>query len=390
MIKQPVLLLFLMVITACSSPGKLLNKGEYDRCINKCVKRLSRNKNNESLIKVLEMAYFKANQKDEQEINSYKINGTPDCWDDIFLIYYRMKKRQEKIKPLTPLVYKSTGEIATFEFKNYDEEIKNARQRAADYFYTKSVQLLETKNKQDARKAYEELNKIYNFYTDYRDIKKLIEQAHHQGTTYVLMGVKNSTKEIMPAQLDEDLRKLPVKDLNTFWVQYHNRAIPDYTYDYTIVIDIKNIIITPEQVSENNYKEQKQIQDGWTYQLDKNGNVVKDSSGNDIKIPKYINVTAMVKEVHQFKKATLMGTLDYYDNRTQQLIRSENIIGENIFEYHTATFIGDERALSPETIKKLNAPPKPFPNNTSMVYNAGLVLKEMSKNIVFNNRAIIE
>jgi len=63
MIKQPVLLLFLMVITACSSPSNLLNKGEYDRCINKCVKRLSRNKNNESLIKVLEMAYFKANKR---------------------------------------------------------------------------------------------------------------------------------------------------------------------------------------------------------------------------------------------------------------------------------------------------------------------------------------
>jgi hypothetical protein len=45
--------------------------------------------------------------------------------------------------------------------------------------------------------------------------------------------------------------------------------------------------------------------------------------------------------------------------------------------------------LSPESRKKIGAPPKPFPNNAAMVFNAGLVLKEMCKNIVFNNRGVI-
>ena len=102
-----------------------------------------------------------------------------------------------------------------------------------------------------------------------------------------------------------------------------------------------------------------------------------------------VKVGVNVKEVHQFKKASILGSLDYFNNNLNQLVKSENLVGENIFENHTATFFGDERALSPESRKKIGAPPKPFPNNAAMVFNAGLVLKEMCKNIVFNNRGVI-
>ena len=152
---------------------------------------------------------------------------------------------------------------------------------------------------------------------------------------------------------------------------------------------MKSVFISPEQVSENNYKEEKEIQDGCQYLFDKNGNVKKDSLGNDIKVPKFVKVGASVKEVHQFKKASILGTLDYYNNNLNQLIKSENLVGDNLFENHTATFFGDERALTPETKKKLGAPPKPFPNNAAMVFNAGMVLKETCKKIVFNNRGVI-
>lgn len=386
--KTLILFLVAVILFSCSSPKKLLYSGQYDAAIYKAAKKLRRNKTKEKHIKVLEEAFAKANENDERRIVALKGEGRPDCWDDVFNIYHSMDSRQNVVRPLLPLKYKN-GKEAKFVLKDYNEEIKNSRQRAAEYLYANAQRLMESKNKYDARKAYDELNKIGAFYSEYKDVKQLKEKAHLLGMTYVLMGVKNNSKEVMPAELDEELRKLPIADLNTFWIQYHNKANKDYSYDYTIVIDMKSILITPEQVSENNYKEEKEVQDGWQYLLDRNGNVVKDSLGNDIKVPKYLKVSASIKEVHQFKKATILGTLDYYNNGLNQLIKSENLVGENIFENHTATFFGDERALTPESKKKLGAPPKPFPNNAAMVFNAGLVLKDMCKNIVFNNRAAI-
>ena len=386
--KSIYLFLIAVIFVGCSSPKKLLYSGQYDAAIIKSAKKLRKNKTKEKHIKVLEEAYRKANEADERRINALKGEGRPDCWDDVFRIYYSMDGRQNIVRPLIPLKYKN-GKEADFVFKDYNEEIKNSRQRAAEYLYASAIRLLETKNKYDARKAYDELNKIGAFYNDFKDVKQLKEKAHLMGMTYVLMGVKNNSKEVMPSELDEELRKLPIADLNTFWIQYHNKANKDFNYDYTIVIDMKSIMVTPEQVSESNYKEEKEVQDGWQYLLDRNGNVMKDSLGNDIKVPKYLKISATIKEVHQFKKATILGSLDYYNNNLNQLIKSDNLVGEHVFENHTATFFGDERALTPETKKKLGAPPKPFPNNAIMVFNAGLVLKEMCKNIVFNSRGAV-
>jgi hypothetical protein len=381
-------LIISILIVGCSSPVKLLNSGQYEAAIYKSAKKLRRNKSKEKHIKVLEESYRKANEEDERRVARLKGEGRPDCWDDVFSVYHLMDSRQQIIRPLLPLKYKN-GKEANFIFVDYNEEIKNSRQRAAEYLYVSALKLLDSKNKMDARKAFAELEKIGLYYDEYKDVKQLKEKAHLAGITYVLMGVKNNSKEIMPVELDEELRKLPISELNTFWTQYHNKANKEYNYDYTIVIDMKSVLISPEQVSENNYKEEKEIQDGWQYLFDKNGNVKKDSLGNDIKVPKFVKVGASVKEVHQFKKASILGTLDYYNNNLNQLIKSENLVGDNLFENHTATFFGDERALTPETKKKLGAPPKPFPNNAAMVFNAGMVLKEMCKKIVFNNRGVI-
>lgn len=382
-------LLAVLIVAGCNSPQKLINTGQYDAAVNKTVKKLRRNKTKQKQIKWLETAYRKALQRDDEQIKSLKQNGQPDCWDDIFYVYSQMKRRQEMVKPLLPLFNQTTGKPAQFEIRDYDKELISSKEKAAEYFYVHAKSLLEKNNKYDARKAYDELNTVLTFYAEYKDVNTLKIKAHEQGMTYVLMGVTNNTNTIMPKRLEEDLLKLPLGDLNSFWVQYHNKSVPNTNYDYTIRINMKNIFVTPEQISDNNYTESKEIEDGWQYVYDVKGNVKKDSLGNDIKAPKYVNAVAQVKEVHQFKKANISGTLDFYNNYNNQLLKSEPIMAENIFEYHTATAAGDLRALKPETKAKLGAPPKMFPINADMVYNAGLTLKGMCKDIVYNNRGII-
>ena len=77
----------------------------------------------------------------------------------------------------------------------------------------------------------------------------------------------------------------------------------------------------PEEVKENNYSETKEIEDGFDYELDANGNVKKDTAGNDIKIIKYKTIRCNVKELHQFKTARISGTIDYLDNYNNKLLK---------------------------------------------------------------------
>jgi hypothetical protein len=378
------LLCSLLLFSGCHVSQKALNSGNYDEAIDIAVKKLRRNKQNYEQITILQNAFTKAVTRDKNDVLALKGSGQPDCWDDVFNVYRRLKYRQDLISPLLPLIYKNAV-VAQFPFEDYNSEITSSRDKAAEYYYQHGQQLLQSNNKYNARKAYDEFGQVLGFFTDYKDVRALRDKAHAQGITYILMGVKNNTNQLMPQQLERDLLLLPLGDLNNLWTQYHSTSQQGLTYDYTIVINMKNLLITPDEVQSNNYSETKEIEEGWQYVLDGKGNTVKDSLGKPVKAPKFIRVSAQIKEVHQLKKAGIQGTLDMYDNSTNTLSRSEPIMAENIFENHTATAFGDLRALTPESKAKLGAPPKPFPPTADMIYNAGLNLKNICKDIVWNN-----
>ena len=51
-----------------------------------------------------------------------------------------------------------------------------------------------------------------------------------------------------------------------------------------MIVNFRQINISPEQVKEKQFIKEKQIKDGTKTLLDANGNVVKDSLGNPIKV----------------------------------------------------------------------------------------------------------
>ena len=138
------------------------------------------------------------------------------------------------------------------------------------------------------------------------------------------------------------------------------------------------------------YTETKEIEDGFEYVFDENGNVKKDSLGNDIKIPKYKTISCNVVEFFQRKTAIISGQLEYYDNRTQKLIKAEPITAQSVFENAYATANGNLNALKPETRKKLNLKPVPFPTDEAMVLQAGETLKKMTRDILVKNKNLFK
>ncbi|MGQ0828173.1 MAG: hypothetical protein ACT4ON_07250 [Bacteroidota bacterium] len=380
-------LLISTLITACSSSRKLMESGNYDAAIHKAVRKLTKRKKDKEII-VLEQAYKKANERDMERINFLKKEGNPDNWNQLYTIYYNMSHRQNSVKPLLPLLIKSQNRDAVFELRNFDEELIQTKQKAAEFLYARALESLEKKTKFDARKAYNDLQTVKNYYPNYKDLDTQIQKAINMGTSYVIFKMKNNTGVPLPPNFQDELTKISMAELNNNWLKYHVNELKDLDYDYTILVNMKNINVSPEAVKEIHYTESKEVPDGFQYVLDAKGNVKKDTSGNDIKLPKTKLVSCNVLEVYQNKKAIIAGTLDFIDNSNGQLLKTNPIASENFFEFRSATAMGDTNILKAETKAKLGKRPAPFPPDFDMILAAGQTLKGMVKDIIWSHKGI--
>jgi hypothetical protein len=148
-------------------------------------------------------------------------------------------------------------------------------------------------------------------------------------------------------------------------------------------LQLKQINISPEQIREKEILREKEIKDGWEYLLDGNGNVMKDSLGNDIKTDKFINISARFLESHQTKSTQILADVVYTDLMTNQVLDRFTIDSGFVFENIFGAYRGDKRALNDEDINIINNNRMmPFPPNEQMVYDTGEDLKFKMKKII--------
>lgn len=381
------IMLFLIVIGflgGCSSARKMVNRGDYDGAITKTVKKLKKKPNKEKQIAALSDAYRLANAENYEKINFLRKEGNPASWDDIYFHYSALQKRQDLIKTLQQNLLNKIN----FTYTNYDNELINAKQKAAEYGYTFALELLKTKNKADARKAYYELIKVKTFFQNYRDVDAQIQNALNAGKSNILFRMRNKTLVSLPQQFEEELLKTSLSEFNTLWLNFDSKAVPEKVYDYTILADIKAVNFSPESIKEKEFSESKVVDDGWEYKLDNKGNVMKDTSGNDIKIKKKKTISCYLKEVSMHKTVSVIGNLDFIENNNGQLIKSNPVIADALFDYTYLTATGDREALSPETKKKLKEP-IPFPSTPEMIIQAVQTLKNIVKNVINSNKNLL-
>lgn len=364
---------------ACASPVKLAEIGDYDQALERSVSRLAgKDRKNEELVRTVEFAFEKATTRDMDQVEALRNENRADAWPRIYDIYQRIQRRQNLVNPLIPLVDRR-GYKASFRFVRVEGLLTEARENAATYHYNRGVDLLSearrTKDKTPARRAYEELDRIREYYSNYRDRDALQREAQHLGTTFVLVDIENRAPVILPIGFDRELSETSFRDLNDRWRVFHSSRQSGIDYDIKATLMLRDVQVSPGTHRERQYKEQTQIQDGWVYEYDTRGNVKKDTAGNDIKYPNKINVKAQVIEVYQQKAARLSAQLELFDLRSGSVIDSRPLGAEAFWENYAATFRGDERALSKETLSRIGNRPGNFPDDAWMILDAARRLR---------------
>ncbi len=361
-----------------------LHSGDYDRAINNALKKLDNNKDKKrkrEFIVLLENSYVKVVEQDLNTIQHLKKDGNPEMYRQIFNIYQGIETRQNAIKAVLPL--KIDAREIQFDFNNYSDEIISYRSKVSSYLYEKAVASIKNnKNKVKNRTAYRTLEYIDEINPNYKDIRELKEVALFQGTDFVIVSIINHTQQIIPRRLEEDLLNFDTYGLDKFWSEYHSSMDSNIDYNYAIELQLKRINISPERISEKEFIRERKVVDGWKYKLDTNGNVLKDSLGNDIKIDKIITARCRYVEFLQTKSTQVVANVQFSNLKSNKLLESFPIATEFIFENLHAIVTGDRRALNDQDRDILRNENIYFPTDEEMVYDSGEDLKLKLQDII--------
>ncbi|HPZ74984.1 MAG TPA: hypothetical protein PK723_04130 [Candidatus Pacearchaeota archaeon] len=376
--------IILLLVTACATTKKYYVHGEYDKAIAHAVKKIKANPNNKKEIIYLEKSFNIANQYDLERINFLRAEGRPENWGEILDLYINLQNRQSLIQSILPL--KLDGRNLNFPYVNYDEDIIYAKKKAAEYWYAKGKQLLVSGDRFQTRQAYEYFMNIKNYFPSYQDVDQLITQASHQGVTRVGLVFENNTIYNLPSNYVNELFNLDFQRLNNKWIQYYPQINQNEKYHYIIKLNLKAILLSPAEVSHNETIKTKKIQDGTEVLLDSNNDVVKDSLGNPVRVPRIVEVSCKLTETIQSRSARLTGDITYFEVETQNVITTKPLTTDYFFKYITYTANGDLRALDKYILLKLGEVLVPFPNDIEMIIGATDLFKNAFFNLLLANR----
>jgi hypothetical protein len=389
--KITLLLSFFVLISSCGvkQTQNLLSSGNYDQAIENAVSNLQTNKDKkgkQDYIYLLEEAFAKAKERDLNTINLLAKDANPAQLEKTYNTYLQLNSRQEKIKPLLPLKLIKEGRNAIFPFDNYNDQIINSKNALSIYLYANAKKLMVTSDKMNFRKAYDDLDYLNQINPNYKDVLRLMDDAKFKGSDYVSVYTKNETNMIIPVRLQNDLLDFSTYGLNDKWTVYHSNKQKGISYDYGMMINFREIYISPEQIKEREFVKERIIKDGVKKLIDANGKEVLDEKGKVVMVDNLRTVVAQIYEFRQFKSCQITAKIDYINLKTNQLLQSFPLTSEFIFENIYATYKGDRRASDDNYYSYFDRKPVGFPNSEQMVYDTGEDLKAKIKDIISRNK----
>jgi hypothetical protein len=388
--KKYILLIFAItvILSGCGSSKKQLEKGNYDAAIVKAVKELRKDAENVKQINILERSYGVVNEQDNERIRFLKMEGRPQNYDEIYQIYKRMNDRQSLVRTVLPL--NAGGKSINFPYVDYMEEMISAKKKSADYYYAHGNELMKAGLKDSYRQAFYEYVRAKEYVGDYEGIDNKIQESKYLGMSRVFVALQNTTMIKFPQDFEESLLAIDIQSLNSEWVEFHTINLDQNTkYDYFINVNVRNIGVSPDQTAQRDSVIKKEVEDGFTYQLDSKGNVMRDTAGNDIKIKKYKTLQCALISTLQTKSCAIEGDIEIIQMNPNKILKKEPVGAQSTFENVSARALGDVGALSVSQLQRTKSQIVPFPSDIEMVLRCSDALKKAIRGSIQTNRRLI-
>lgn len=340
--------LSLIFIGGCTTGKKALQKGDYDASVLKAVSRLQNAPKNSEALGVLQTAYGFALQDHLRKIDESKLSNDLYRWETVMYNYQKINQLAEEINscPACLTVVPNPSK--------YIKELDESKYNAATARYNSGVQYLNANNRQSAKKAYYEFEKVQNLQANYKDVKAKMDDAYWMAVTRVV---------VQPIFVNSRLYKLSgdyfQQQIDEFMVNYsRNKFVIFYSEQQAT----KQKIV-PDQVLSLNFDD---FIVGQTYVKER----VEKLKGDSV----VIGETRERKPIYGTVKATLSifekqisssGLLDMTisDWQSKKIVRQQKFPGTYVWVDSWANYKGDDRALTKQqlamTRRREVVPPPP-------------------------------
>jgi len=377
-----------IILSGCVSSKKQLQKGNYDAAITKAVKQLRKDRNDVKQIDILDRSYKLANDQDNERLRLLKMEGKPNNWDEIYLAYKALNDRQALVRTVTPLDL--NGKLIDYPYVDYMPDMVNAKRKAADFYYAHGIELMKNGLKDSYRQAYDEFVRAKEYIGDYEGIDAKIQEAKYLGMSRVFVSIDNISILKFPKEFEQDLLALDLPRLNSEWVEYYTQNLNENTqYDYFVNVIIKNVAVSPDKTIQKDTVIKKEVEDGFTYALDRKGNVMKDTLGNDIKLKKYKTLQCALVQTIQLKACQIDGDVEVIQINPDKVLKKDPIGAQSSFEHISSRALGDQQALNSKQLEQIKSSPAAFPDDIEMVMRCSESLKVAIRGAIQNNKRFI-
>jgi len=370
----------IVLASSCKNIEKMVEQGKYDEAIEYAANKLHGEKDKKTkYVEALETAYHKVTDQDMDKIKFLAASDYDNKYDRMYDLFLKIEKRQNSIKPFLPLISED-GYVAHFKFVRTYEKLNEIAGLAAEQHYQSAVIALEDYDKYelktDARKAYQYLDNIKRYKSNYKDSKDLTRLARSKGTTHVAVTVSTGSFVYAGDISRYVLKSFDVERLNSFWTVYDEAQNFDVAADYHVIVRVEDIVLGTERERVDRFHEKAIIEVGRENWVGEDGRVKVDSSGNILTIPVNKEVFATVTDVKREKSAQMYSEIIIKDEKRNRVKRNIPITVDEFFNDYMCTFTGDKRALPENSVKRLDTYLAPFPHDIEMIENMSYQLRD--------------
>lgn len=348
----------LLMLISCQSTDKLIQNKQYDEALEQLVEKSMAKKPGETTIQSLSKAYHSANQIDHDRIQSLKISGQPEAVVEIYEKYNAIESRQNLIKQL-PEDIQNKINFVPLDLKT---QLSESSIKAQRYLFAKAAGLQKTGNKPDAKEAYNLLTKLKTINPAYPEINMLLRQALFNSSSNVLLKFENNTAITLSQNTVSRIMNFSAGEIPLSNVKVSVTKEENIVYDYTFLVRLTSIHVSPERTESRTFTEKKDIQ-GKTLQ------------------------EAIVNEFNMSKSCEMKAVVDVFGSDSKSAILSTPVNATSNFTYSYATAKGDLTAISERTNELLRNKPIPFPANELLIPDASRQLNILLKQVIFGKPA---
>jgi hypothetical protein len=332
-------LVLALAFTSCKTSKDYLQRSNEDKTLFDIVKKLNKSPNDADALKALPIVFDNVTKVHTNKIAKYTNYKEITRWDKLVDEYTALQKIYDAV---------ATSAVASnlVTTVNYQNDIYNTKQTAAEDYYNAAVQLMQSQKRDDIKRAYTYFNKATKFVPNYSDAKIKMQEAFDAATINVLInpvqdnsfffntGWGNSgynySNEYFQQNLVRELggqyaNRYPAK-FYTEWEARRDNIKPDWVVDLVL----RNLDIPRPQTSTSQRNVSKQIEAG------------RDTAGRII----YQTVYATMYINRQNFVARGEMDVNITDASTRRYITSGSYNDDYSWLQETATYSGDSRALS--------------------------------------------